>query len=486
MFDLIAAAADFTFGPGNQFPTVDQDYLLEARQMQAMSFIMHIPLVCFGIAFPSLVIFMEWLGLKTGKAHYTAIARRWSKVMITLFAAGVVTGTLLSFELGMLWPGFMSAFGDVFGLAFGLEGFSFFIEAIFISIYVYSWDKISPRKHILTGIPVIASGITGSMMVIAVNAWMNNPSGFSVNGAGEVVDVKPFEALFANGHLWPQLTHMYLAAYIVVGFIVAGIYAFSWLKGRRGDYFRTAMVVPLAVACLAAPAQLLIGDWAARTVADDQPIKLASFEGLYKTTKGAPETILGWYEPDGTIEYGIEIPKMLSLLAYHDPNATVQGLETVPEKDRPPINVVRLSFQTMVGIGTGLAALAAWFLFYWFRRRRLPETKWFYRAVMLAGPGAVVALIAGWITTEVGRQPWVVYGVMRTEQAVTGADGVVFGFAALAAVYVVLVATVFWVLRRIARQPFPPEIAALEHLGSESGAEDEAKHRREETQDGTG
>ena len=486
MFDLIAAAADFTFGPGNQFPTVDQDYLLEARQMQAMSFIMHIPLVCFGIAFPSLVIFMEWLGLKTGKAHYTAIARRWSKVMITLFAAGVVTGTLLSFELGMLWPGFMSAFGDVFGLAFGLEGFSFFIEAIFISIYVYSWDKISPRKHILTGIPVIASGITGSMMVIAVNAWMNNPSGFSVNGAGEVVDVKPFEALFANGHLWPQLTHMYLAAYIVVGFIVAGIYAFSWLKGRRGDYFRTAMVVPLAVACLAAPAQLLIGDWAARTVADDQPIKLASFEGLYKTTKGAPETILGWYEPDGTIEYGIEIPKMLSLLAYHDPNATVQGLETVPEKDRPPINVVRLSFQTMVGIGTGLAALAAWFLFYWFRRRRLPETKWFYRAVMLAGPGAVVALIAGWITTEVGRQPWVVYGVMRTEQAVTGADGVVFGFAALAAVYVVLVATVFWVLRRIARQPFPPEIAVLEHLGSESGAEDEAKHRREETQDGTG
>lgn len=469
MLDLIAAAGDFAFGPGNSFPDVNQDYLLEARQMQAMSFAMHIPLVCFGIAFPSLVIFMEWLGLKTGKSHFTAIARRWSKVMITLFAAGVVTGTLLSFELGMLWPGFMSAFGDVFGLAFGLEGFSFFIEAIFISIYVYSWDRISPRRHIWTGIPVIATGITGSMMVIAVNAWMNNPSGFSIDQAGQVVDVKPFEALFANGHLWPQLTHMYLAAYIVVGFIIAGIYAFSWMKGRRGDYFRTAMVVPLAVACLAAPAQLLIGDWAARTVAHDQPIKLASFEGLYETTEGAPETILGWYEPDGEIEYGIEIPKLLSLLAYHDPNATVQGLDTVPEEDRPPINVVRISFQTMVGIGTGLAALSAWFLFMWFRRRRLPETKWFYRAVMLAGPAAVVALIAGWVTTEVGRQPWVVYGVMRTEQAVTGADGIVFGFAALFAVYVVLIGTVFWVLRRIARQPFPPEIAALEERGDDGG-----------------
>lgn len=472
MLDLVAAAADFTFGPGNSFPNVDQDYLLQARQMQAMSFVMHVPLVCFGVAFPSLVIFMEWLGLKTGKAHFSAIARRWSKVMITLFAAGVVTGTLLSFELGILWPGFMSAFGDVFGLAFGLEGFSFFIEAIFISIYVYSWDRISPEKHILTGIPVIVTGITGSMMVIAVNAWMNNPSGFSIDKAGEVVDVKPFEALFANGHLWPQLTHMYLAAYIVVGFLIAGIYAFAWLKGRRGAYFRTAMVVPLAVACLAAPAQLLIGDWAARTVANDQPIKLASFEGLAKTTKGAPETILGWYEPDGTIKYGIEIPKLLSLLAYHDPNATVQGLDTVPVDDQPPINVVRIAFQTMVGIGTGLAALAAWFLFIWFRRRRLPQTKWFYRAVVLAGPGAVIALIAGWVTTEVGRQPWVVYGVMRTEQAVTGADGFVFGFAALLAVYAVLVVTVFWALRRIARQPLPPEIAALE--------------KREEVTDGAG
>jgi len=443
------------------FPAVDQDYLLEARQMQALSFAVHIPLVCFGVAFPAMVIFMEWLGYRTGKAHYTEIARRWSKVMITLFAAGVVTGTLLSFELGILWPGFMSAFGDVFGLAFGLEGFSFFIEAIFIAIYVYGWDRLSPKRHLLAGIPVMVAGITGSWMVIAVNAWMNSPSGFKVVN-GEVTDVQPWTALFGNGHLWPQLTHMYLAAYIVVGFSIAGVYAWGWLKGRRGDYFRTAMLIPLAIACLATPAQLLIGDWSARNVAEDQPIKLAAFEGLYKTTEGAPETILGWYEPDGEIKYGIEIPKMLSLLAYHDPNATVQGLDTVPEEDRPPINVVRIAFQTMVGIGTMLAALAVFFLFVFFRKKRIPRSKWFYRAVIAAGPAAVVALIAGWVTTEVGRQPWVVYGVMRTEEAVTGAEGIIFGYTALVLVYLVLAGATFWVLRRIARTPFSEEIAAME------------------------
>ncbi|MGK2932654.1 MAG: cytochrome ubiquinol oxidase subunit I [Solirubrobacterales bacterium] len=454
MLDVLAAASSV-------FPAVDQDYLLEARQMQALSFAVHIPLVCFGIAFPAFVIFMEWLGQRTGEAHYTAIAKRWSKIMITLFAAGVVTGTLLSFELGILWPGFMSTFGDVFGLAFGLEGFSFFIEAIFIAIYVYGWDRMSPKRHLLTGVPVMVTGFVGSWMVIAVNAWMNDPSGFDVVN-GEVTNVEPWTSLFANGHLWPQLIHMYLAGFIVVGFLLSAVYSWAWMKGRRGPYFRTALVVPLAVACLAAPTQLLIGDWAARNVADDQPIKLASFEGLYETTEGAPETILGWYEPDGEIKYGIEIPKMLSLLSYHDPNATVQGLDTVPPDDRPPVNVVRIAFQTMVGIGTGLAALSAWFLFVWFRKKRLPRTKWFYRAVILAGPGAVVALISGWVTTEVGRQPWVVYGVMRTEEAVTGADGIVFGYGALVAVYLVLGTATFWVVRKIASTPFDEDIAALE------------------------
>lgn len=435
--------------------------------MQAFSLAMHIPLVCFGIAFPAMVVFMEWLGQRTGQAHYTEIARRWSKVMITLFAAGVVTGTLLSFEFGILWPGFMSTFGDVFGLAFGLEGFSFFIEAIFIAIYVYGWDRMSPRLHLLTGVPVIASGITGSLMVIAVNAWMNNPGGFEMLGT-EVTDIRPWEALFGNSHLWPQLIHMYTAGYIAVGFLMAGAYAFLWLKGRRDNYVRSAMLVPLAIAVIAAPVQLVIGDWSAKNVAENQPMKLAAMEGVYKTQDGAPETLGGWYTKDGTIEYGIQIPKMLSLLAYHDPNARVEGLETVPAEDRPPVNVVRIAFQTMVGIGTFLVLLSVWFLFSWFRKRRLPESKWFYRGVVIAGPGAIVAVIAGWIVTEVGRQPWVVYEIMRTGAAVTGADGIVFGFAALVAVYAILVAVTAWALLKLARKPLSAELAAEVTTGEEA------------------
>jgi cytochrome bd ubiquinol oxidase subunit I len=430
---------------------VEQDYLLEARQMQALSFAVHIPLVCFGVAFPALVVFMEWTWLRTGDPVYRTIAKRWSKVMIALFAVGVVTGTILSFELGLLWPQFMATFGDVFGLAFALEGFSFFVEAIFIAIYVYGWDRLPPRLHLLAGIPVVVAGFTGSLMVIAVNAWMNNPSGFELRGS-ETVDVHPWEALFGNAHLWHEVVHMYLAAYIVAGFLVAAVYAVLWLRGKRGRYVRTALLVPLVVASVAAPAQVVVGDWAAREVTENQPVKLAALEGVGHTEKGAPIHIGGWYE-DGEVKGGIALPDMLSLLAHHDPNATVEGLDQVPPDDQPPVNVVRIAFQLMVGIGTGLAALAAWFLFSWVRRRRLPDSRWFYRAVVAAGPLSVVALVSGWVVTEVGRQPWVVYGVMRTEEAVTGADGILFGYAALVAVYAGLGTVTWWVLRRLARTP---------------------------------
>jgi cytochrome bd ubiquinol oxidase subunit I len=434
-------------------PPVEQEYLLEARQMQALSFAVHIPLVCFGIAFPSLVLLAEWLHIRTGNPLYRQVARRWSKAMLALFAVGVVTGTILSFELGLLWPNFMATFGDVFGFAFALEGISFFIEAIFIAIYVYGWDRLSPRLHLLSGLPIAAAGITGSLMVLSVNAWMNNPSGFRLED-GRAVDVEPVAALFGNSYLWPELVHMYVAAYIVAGFLVAGAYAWAWLRGRRTPYVRLALAISLTAAALAAPVQIVVGDWIARQVAEDQPTKLASFEGLGETEEGAPLTIGGWYDEDtGDVEYGIPIPYLLSLLAYHDPNAEVQGLDQVREDEQPPINVVRLTFQTMVGIGFLLAFIGAVHLYRLVRRRGPPRSRWFYRAVIAAAPLSVVALICGWVTTEVGRQPWVVYGVMRTEDAVTGADGVPLGYATLVLVYLGLAIATAWILRRLSRIP---------------------------------
>jgi cytochrome d ubiquinol oxidase subunit I len=440
------------------FQPVDQEYLFEARQMQALSFAAHIPLVCFGIAFPALVLFVEWLSLRTGDPVYGALARRWSKVMLALFAVGVVTGTILSFELGLLWPNFMATFGGVFGLAFALEGFSFFLEAIFIAIYVYGWDRLSPRAHFLAGIPIVITGFAGSLMVITVNGWMNNPTGFRIEN-GEAVDIHPFEALFENDYFWHELVHMYLAGFIVAGYVTASVYAFGWLRGRRGRYERVALMIALTAAALAAPAQIIVGDWAAREVGENQPVKLAAFEGLGETEKGAPIHVLGWYS-DGEVKYGIGLPKMLSILTYHDPNAEVQGLDSVPEDEQPPVNVVRIAFQTMVGIGAALALVAAVYFFVWFRHRRLPRSIWFYRVLVLAGPLSLVALLAGWVTTEVGRQPWVVYDVMRTEEAVTGASGIPVGYATLALVYVGLAVAVAWILRRLARAPLDlPDVA---------------------------
>lgn len=429
----------------------EQQHLLEARQMQALSFAAHIPLVCFGVAFPAMVLFMEWWGLRTGDPLHRAIARRWSRIMIALFAVGVITGTVLSFEMGVLWPEFTGTFGGVFGLGFAIEGFSFFMEAIFIGIYVYGWDRLSPRLHLLSGIPIVITGFTGSWMVIAVNAWMNNPSGFRLQD-GKAVDVQPWKALFDNHYLWHELVHMYIAGYIVTGFAVAGAYAFARLRGRWTRYERTAIAVPLTIAALAAPVQVLVGDWAARDVAQTQPVKLAAMEGLGKTEKGAPVHVLGWYR-DGEVEWGIGIPKLLSFLSYHDPNATVRGLDIVPERDQPPVNVVRFAFQTMVGIGTLLAALGVLVLVVRVRKRRLPRSKWFFMALVAAGPLSYVALVAGWVTTEVGRQPWVVYRVMRTEEAVTGAGGIPVGYAALWIVYALVAVAVVWILRRLARAP---------------------------------
>jgi cytochrome d ubiquinol oxidase subunit I len=432
-----------------------QQDLLDARQMQTLSFAFHIPLVCFAIAFPAIMLFVEGLWLRTGDPVYKALARRWSQVLLVLFAVGVVSGTILSFELGLLWPNFMATFGQVFGLAFGIEGFAFFTEAIFLTLYVYGWDRFTPRTHLLVGIPVVVASLIGSLMVISVNGWMNHPTGFDVSG-GQVTDVRPLAAL-VNSHLWHELAHMYVAGYMVVGFVLAGAYATVWLRGRRDRYVRAALVVPLTVAALAAPAQMLIGDWAGRVVARDQPVKLAAVEGLAHTTRGAPLHLGGIYD-NGTIRYGIEIPNLLSLLAFHHTDAVVRGLDAVPPSGRPPVNVVHIAYNLMVVIGTGLMLLGATYLAMWWRRGRLPRSPWFYRALVAAGPLSVIALLAGWTTTEVGRQPWIAYNVMRTSQAVTNASGIPVAFALIAAVYAALAWAIIWMLRRLARGSPQPEM----------------------------
>jgi cytochrome bd ubiquinol oxidase subunit I len=441
---------------------VNQHYLFEARQLQALSLTVHIPLVCFGIAFPVLVLFAEWRYLRTGDDLYRTLARRWSRIMLALFAVGVVTGTILSFELGLLWPVWMQDFGNVFGLGFTLEGFSFFLEAIFIGIYAYGWDRLSPRVHFLCGFPIAIAGVAGSLFVIAVNGWMNHPSGFTLVD-GRATDVHPWSALFANPMFWSEYVHMYFAAYIVCGFLLAGAYAWSLLRGHAhsqgGRYERTALGITLAAGSIAAPLQVIVGDWAARDVATYQPVKLAAMEGLATTTRGAAEHLLGWYNGHAVV-WGIEIPKLLSLLAFHNPSATVRGLNIVPLGDQPPVNVVRFAFQTMVGIGTLLALLGLVYLFLRFRRLALPRLLLW--GVVAAGPLSVVALIAGWITTEVGRQPWIVYDVMKVNQAVTGASDIPVGYGTLAVVYVILGVIVAAILRRIARVPLPAELAGGE------------------------
>lgn len=427
------------------------DQLTWARQLQALSLIVHIPLVCFGIAFPAMVLFTEGLYLRTGDLLYKRIAKRWSKVVILFFAIGVVTGTILTFEFGILWPNFMATFGDVFGLAFGLEGFAFFVEGIFVAIYAYGWDRLPKKVHFWSGVPMAISGVIGAMMILAVNGWMNDPKGFDVV-AGEIVNINPWRALF-NDYFWHELAHMYLAGYIVAGFLTAGVYAWAWLKGDRSRYVRTAMIIPLTFAALVAPVQLIVGDWAGREVANTQPVKLAAMEGLGQTEKGASFTFGGYYDKtDNEVKGGVAVPDMLSLLAYHKPNATVQGLDSVPPDDRPgPVNTVRYSFHIMVAIGTALALLGVWFLATWWRKRTLPGSKWFYRAVAASGVLSVVALQAGWIVTEVGRQPWIAYNVMRVGDAVTHADGIVYLYIAGIVIYTLLIAMAIWLLRRLAK-----------------------------------
>ncbi|MGP4022041.1 cytochrome ubiquinol oxidase subunit I [Actinomadura sp. 3N407] len=427
--------------------------LVAARTQMGLSLGWHIIIACFGVGMPALTLLAEWRGMRTGDVHYRLLARRWARAMGVLFAVGAVSGTILSFEMGLLWPGLMGRFGQVIGLPFTLEGFAFFLEAIFLGIYLYSWDRLPPRVHLLSGLPILIAGVASAFFVVTANAWMNLPRGFDMRD-GLVTGVEPWAAMF-NPATPPQTVHMILAAFMVAGFSVSSVYAVAMLRGRRDRYHRLGFLLPFTFAAVVTPVQVGVGDWAAHLVAEYQPAKLAAMEGAYVTERGAP-LHLGGIAVDGELRYAVEIPNALSLLAHWDPDAPVAGLDQVPVADRAPVNVVHWSFQIMVGIGFALLLLALWFAVVWWRRRDLPRTPWFLRAACLTGVGAVVALESGWVTTEVGRQPWVVYGVMRTKDAVNPAPGLWVGLALVTAVYVVLTVATVYVLRRLARdRPVP-------------------------------
>ncbi len=421
-----------------------------ARSQMAFTLGFHIILASFGVAFPALMLIANYRGLRKGDEDALLLARRWSKVVAVTFAVGAVTGTVLSFEFGLLWPEFTGRFGKVFGVLFAIEGICFFLEAIFVAIYIFGWKRLKPWTHFWTGVPIVITGLGGAFSVVAVNSWMNQPQGFSPT-SGDVTKVEPLKVIF-NPAVPYEVPHMILAAYLVTGFLVASVYAVGMLRGRRDHYHRLGMLIPLTVACIATPIQFAVGDTAARAIAKDQPIKFAAMECVEQTSTDVTEYIYGRCTPTG-VKGGIGIPGFDSFLVGWSTDTQVTGLDSVPPDDRPPANtMLHWAFDTMVGICTALIGLGFWFGFVWWRKRDLPQTKWFLRAVAVSGVSGIVALECGWIVTEVGRQPWVVYEVMRTKDAVTGASGVWVTFTLVLLLYTVLGVATVLTLQAMARR----------------------------------
>ncbi len=428
--------------------------LLAARYQMALSLGFHIVLSCFGVAFPAMIYVVHRRGIRNDDHDALLLAKRWGKAAAVLFAVGAVSGTILSFEMGLLWPGMMSTYGDVIGLPFALEGIAFFLEAIFIGIYLYGWGRLKPEVHLRTLIPIMASGLFGTFCILAVNAWMNAPAGFTQLPDGTVTDVDPVAAIF-NDALWGQFAHMYVATFIVTGFLTAGVYAVGMLRGRRDRLHRIGFTVPFVFAAAFAVVQPFVGHLTGDRLIDDQPSKLAAME-LATETESRADLIIGGFLVDGEVVGGISIPDIGSLIAGGSFDAVITGFDQIPEDERPPANIVHWSFQIMIGAGFAMIGVAAWYV--WRRRRhrddpdRVFDDPWFLRATVVAGGLAVIAMEAGWITTEVGRQPWIVYGYMRTEDAVTSNSGVWISLVVMVVVYASMAFAATKVLLGMARR----------------------------------
>ncbi|MER6557118.1 cytochrome ubiquinol oxidase subunit I [Streptomyces sp. NPDC001027] len=395
--------------------------LLPARELMAFTLASHILLVPFGVALPFITLLMHHRALRRDDPVALTLARRWSAVMAVQFAVGVVTGTVLSFEFGLLWPGMMGRWGDVFGLGFGVEAWAFFLEAVLIAVYLYGWRRLRPWTHFWLAVPLPLAALMGAFGIIAANSWMNTPQGFRLDAQGRPVQVDVRQAIFTpifGAEYW----HFVVAMFLTAGYVVAGVYAVGWLRGRRDRYHRLGFTLPFTVAAILTPVQFVLGDSAARAVFHKQPVKFAATELVWKTDTHVPEYMFGRLNSDGTISGGLRIPQLDSILAGFKPSTEVTGLTSVAAADRPTVlqaTIAHWAFDIMVTIGSLLILLALWYGWCRLRRRDLPRSRWFFRCAAVAGAACLVTVECGWITTEVGRQPWIVYDHMRVSEAVT-------------------------------------------------------------------
>jgi cytochrome d ubiquinol oxidase subunit I len=427
-----------------------------ARSQMAFTLGFHIILVPLGVSWAVMTLIANYRGIRHGDRDAMRLAQRWSTYMAVTFAVGAVTGTVLSFEFGLLWPTFMGQWGAAFGVPFAFEGIFFFLEAIFISIYIFGWRRLSPWAHFWTGVPIAVTGILGSVSVVAANAWMNSPEGVTLDATGAVVDVDPVGVIF-NSAMPLMAAHMVVAAYMVGGFMVASVYAAGMLRGRRDRYHRLGFIIGFSVAAVATPIQMGVGDGLARWVYNEQPAKFAAIEMVTETSSDVPEILFGHLDADGEVTGGIPIPGLASILS--DPSTgtatVVMGLNEIPAEDRPTnrtVNVTHLAWDIMVGLGTLLFLLTLWWWASWIFRRDMPRSRWFLRVAASTGVLAVVAMEAGWTVSEVGRQPWIVWEMMKVDEAATANTGIWITFVGVVVLYVGLGVTTVLVLRGMSRR----------------------------------
>lgn len=423
------------------------DDFLAARSQMALSLGFHIIFSCIGMVMPFFMAVSHYKWLRTNQEVYKNLTKAWSKGVAIFFATGAVSGTMLSFELGLLWPRFMEHAGPIFGMPFSLEGTAFFIEAIALGFFLYGWNKLNKWFHWFTGVVVGVSGLASGILVVAANAWMNSPAGFDfVNGT--YLNIDPIRAMF-NKAWFSQALHMCLAAFTATGFAVAGVHALMILRNKNRDFHFKAFKIAAIFACIGAILQPLSGDISAKDVAERQPAKLAAMEALYKTEKPAPLLIGGIVnEKDKTVKGAIKIPGALSFLAHGDFHAEVKGLDQIPENEHPPVAITHYAFQIMVGIGTLLALISVIFFINIIRKRSVIDKRWVLKLFVASIPLGYIALEAGWVVTEVGRQPWIIYGIMRTKDAVTPMPGIAYSFYIFSAIYISLSIVVTFLLYR--------------------------------------